>query len=116
MRTCYKLCKNTAQVNSYLKKIIGDNSFEFNPGYFEFNQKDFDWDGWIDNEEKKGISLWVLVQPWGLDVYLVKYNRRQIELREIEWELEPERLKAEEAKRLSEQYEKEKAKLQEAAK
>jgi hypothetical protein len=77
MKHYFKECKNTKQVNSFLKRIgLGD--FEFDIDY-DFPEE-FDFDSWINTDETKGVSIQV---TRGYEVFVTKYSRKDIE------ELEP---------------------------
>jgi hypothetical protein len=78
MKTYNKQCKNTKQINTFLRSI-GLNDWEFDCDTFPV---EFDFDGWINENETKGISI--LISP-GYEVSVIKYTKKDIE--ELENEL-----------------------------
>ena len=87
MKEYYRECKNTKEINSFLKKInLGD--FEFDSGYFESilfeRDGEFDFDGWVNEKETKGVSIQVTK---GLEVFVTKYTKKDLEERDKEWGL-----------------------------
>jgi hypothetical protein len=80
MKCLYKECKNTKQVNQYLKSI-GLEDFCFDPDY-KFTVE-FDFDDWINEDKTKGLSLNVTK---GYEVFVTKYTKKDIE--ELEAELQ----------------------------
>lgn len=75
MKAFYKNCSNIKQVNSYLKKI-GLGSFAFDQELFDFDNCDFDFDGWINAEETMGVSVQVTM---GYEVFCTKYSKKDID-------------------------------------
>ena len=98
MREYFKECKNMKEVNSFLRRH-GLEGFCFYESYgpdiaaswetvFCRNMKDtsagvqeFDWDGWYNKKETKGVSL--QVHP-DYTVFITKYTRKDIEQMELE--------------------------------
>ena len=73
MKSYYKECKNTKQVNAYLSKI-GAEGFEFDEDYAF--PVEFDYDGWQNDDCTVGIS--VKVTP-AYEVFVTKYTAKDIE-------------------------------------
>lgn len=73
-----KQCKNTKQVNSFLKSIkLEDFAFDADYNF----QVEFDFDSWVNAEETKGLSLCVTTS---LEVFVTKYTKKDIEKLEKE--------------------------------
>ncbi len=78
MKNYSKECKNTKQINSFLKSIrLEDFAFDTDYNFPE----EFDFDGWVNKEETKGISLQVTKR---LEVFVTKYTAKDIEILEKE--------------------------------
>lgn len=76
MKSYYKQCKNTKQVNAFLKKI-GLGEFEFDADYdFSRDNAEFDFDAWVDAEETKGVNL--QIHP-SYEVFATKYTKADID-------------------------------------
>lgn len=73
MKSYYKACKNTKEVNAYLKKI-GCGAFQFDEDY-TFDAE-FDYDGWQNAEETEGVSVQVTTS---YEVYVTKYTKKDLE-------------------------------------
>ena len=73
MKGYYKQCKNTKEVNSFLKKCNLDG-WEFDKTY-NFPEE-FDFDSWINEEQTKGLSLQVSTN---YEVFISKYTKKDIE-------------------------------------
>ena len=75
MKNYYKQCKDTKQVNSFLRTLNLDE-FQFDADYdFSKANADFDFDSWIDDKETKGISIQV---HSNCECFINKYTRADI--------------------------------------
>jgi len=73
MRQLHKQCKTTKGVNAYLRKI-GLADFEFDE---EYNfPVEYDFDGWLDEKEIKGVSIQVTSK---YEVSILKYSRKDLD-------------------------------------
>lgn len=77
MKGYYKDCKNTKQVNTFLKKVTGEYWFD---ECYNF-PVEFDYDCWQNEEETKGISVQVSTN---YEVYVTKYTKKDIDEQENE--------------------------------
>lgn len=73
MKSYYKACKTTKEVNAYLNKI-GCGAFQFDEDY-SFDAE-FDYDGWQNAEETEGVSVQVTTS---YEVYVTKYTKKDLE-------------------------------------
>jgi hypothetical protein len=73
MKHLYKQCKNTKEVNAYLIRV-GLEGFEFDKEYTF--PEEFDFDGWVDETETKGISLQVTTE---YEVFICKYTPKDLQ-------------------------------------
>ena len=77
MRNYYKQCKNTKEVNSFLKSINLKNwYFDLEYTFNEFDMREFDHDAWEDEKETKGLSLRITNR---YEVFVTKYTKKDLE-------------------------------------
>ncbi len=75
MKHLQKQCKNIEQANRYLKSIgLEDFTVENFSG-------EFDYDGWLDSSETKGVSIQITNN---FEVLVLKYTNQDIEKLEAE--------------------------------
>lgn len=74
MKTYYKDCKNIKQANSFLEKL-NLSDFALDQELFDYENKEFDFDGWTNAEETIGVSVLVTL---GYEVYITKYTKRDV--------------------------------------
>jgi len=79
MKYLSKQCKNAKQAVQYLNSVGLDGYVDAD--YLE--TCDFDFDGWVDGSETKGVSIQVTRK---FEVSVVKYTKRDIEKLEAELE------------------------------
>ncbi len=76
----YKECKTAKQAVDFMDKYNVNVADEF---YIEtqiMTGKDkFDFDGWMNLEETKGASVQIVLIPNGIEVFISKYTRKDIE-------------------------------------
>ena len=77
MKKLHKKCKTLKQVNSYLKKV-GLEDFTLDESWLIYKEE-YDFDGWVNEEETKGVSIIVTEE---MEVFISKYTKKDIELLE----------------------------------
>ena len=78
MKDYQKDCKNLNQVNSFLKSIRLEDFV------IDTFTCEFDFDGWTNDKETKGVSVNVTTN---FEVYVTKYTKKDVENFEEEWGL-----------------------------
>lgn len=79
MKEYYKKCKNTKQVNNYLKRLnlkdfMIDEDY-FNTEYFKGEEQ---IDQWLNEKETKEICVTIIRQCYGYDVFVNKYTKNDL--------------------------------------
>jgi hypothetical protein len=86
MKHYYKECKTAKQAVAFMDRYNVNVADEWYIENFIMTSKDeFDFDGWMNIEETKGSSVQILLSKEGLEIFITKYTKKDLE--EMEKEL-----------------------------
>ena len=77
MKSYQKETKTLKGINGYLG-TIGLGEFAVDEEYFAYS-KEFDFDGWVNEEETKGVSVQIYKNLDGFELFASKYTNQDIE-------------------------------------